>query len=137
MKKDFTKYTAKLRALDGDFDDVFIKDVGSLSKFIDKKKGRPETDIIVDYFDDDSYWYRLYKSGWIEQGGTFKATAATTTVTLLKEMDRLDYCVEGNYQSTTDNQYGQCYNLTTTNFTIKTYSAKTLNWQVKGFIKKG
>lgn len=136
MKKDFTKYTAKLRALDGDFDDVIIKDVGSLSNFINEKISRPDTDIIVEYFENDSYWYRLYKSGWIEQGGTFKATAGTTTITLLKEMDRADYLVDANYQSTTDNQYGQCYTLTTTNFVIKTYSGKILNWQVKGFIKK-
>ena len=55
----------------------------------------------------------------------------------LEEMDRLDYFVDGNYQSTTDNQYGQCYAPTTTSFVIKTYSGKVINWQVKGFIKKG
>lgn len=134
MNNKFTKHAARYKAIRGDFGNVYIKNVGSLSEYIDKNY--PNSDKVIDYFEDGSYWYRLYDSGWIEQGGTFTATAGTTVVTLLKEMYTANYFVDGNYQNSTDSQYGQCYNLTTTNFTMKTYASRTLNWQVKGFIKK-
>ena len=36
-------------------------------------------------------WYRLYKSGWVEQGGKMATAGTNTTVQLLKEMDNTTY----------------------------------------------
>ena len=41
-------------------------------------------------------WYRLYKSGWLEQGGRHYgfdslSTSAETTITMIKEMDNTNY----------------------------------------------
>lgn len=36
-------------------------------------------------------WYRLYKSGWVEQGGKITTAGVDTTVQLLKEMDNTTY----------------------------------------------
>ena len=91
------------------------------------------TDAIIDYqrpTSQNNYtWYRLYRSGWIEQGG--KATS--TTITLIKEM------ADGNYSVSMTQISGSAYaaepqNLTTTGFTYYQYqSIYNAYWEVKGF----
>ena len=50
-----------------------------------------EMDYVVErYADSEGNWYRVYKSGWVEQGGY---STATTTVTLLKPMADTQYTV--------------------------------------------
>lgn len=57
-------------------------------------------DYVVERYNDGTNWYRVYKSGWVEQGGktsNFTNTAASTsdpkTVSLLKEMKDNKYSV--------------------------------------------
>lgn len=57
-----------------------------------------EADYVVESYSDDSgNWYRVYKSGWLEQGGTFTTTSTTTAtsykVNLLKPMSNSFYYV--------------------------------------------
>lgn len=128
MKK-YSKTSAKLRAIIGDVkNDIIVDGVGSLSSRLSRAK-----DKITEYHYSDGNWYRLYESGWCEQGGTFTATSSTTIITLPIEMSDINYFASGNYQNSADNFYSQCYDFTTTTVTMKTYSDKTINWQVKGF----
>ena len=43
--------------------------------------------------DDDPSWYRLYKSGWVEQGGMVEKTANPTYAVFQKQMANTSYCV--------------------------------------------
>ena len=59
-------------------------------------------DYVVDSYNDaNGNWYRVYKSGWVEQGGISATVSATAqqrfTVTLLKPMLSNSYSVLGNY----------------------------------------
>ena len=61
-------------------------------------------DYIIDYGEssDKTQWYRLWKSGWIEQGGNY--TGATgSTITLIKSFSNMNYIL------TYANWSGTCY----------------------------
>jgi hypothetical protein len=86
--------------------------------------------IIESYLDDDGYWYRLYKSGWLEQGGVKRSSP----ITLLKSFKDTNYTVLAqrgyNHQA-----YSCCccYNKTTTTFDIREEnSATAVSWYVCG-----
>ena len=81
MKK-YTIATASLRALEANFDKLSVGEFGDISDYLQKKDG----DTLVDSFYSDDCWYRIYESGWVEQGGSFTPTAATTIVSLPIEM---------------------------------------------------
>lgn len=58
----------------------------ALSGKVDLPSGKTQADIdyvTESYHDEDGNWYRVYKSGWVEQGGSF-ASASTVTVSFLK-----------------------------------------------------
>lgn len=80
---------------------------------------------------DNGYtWYRKYKSGWVEQGGT----NGTTTVTLPVEMQNTKYTIIHGNTSGTYEQL-MVYEKTTTGFKGKNSNAGgtvTFNWQVSG-----
>ena len=88
----------------------------------------------------DPTWYRLYASGWIEQGGKASVTNANswTTVTLVKTMLNTDYFVSNSLFS--DDAYwanqqplyvGQ---KTTTSFLARcNQNTSFVMWEVKGF----
>lgn len=130
MKK-YIKSSANLKAIQGDIDNVIVDGVGDLSTYLNRNE-----DKVVEQYYDNGWWYRVYESGWCEQGGWGKFNAATVTVTFLKEMRDVSYFASGNYQASTSNYYSQCYNFTTTSMTLKAYNPSTVNWQVKGFIAK-
>ena len=130
MKK-YTKSSVSLKALQGDIDNVIVDGVGDLSTYLNRNE-----DKVVEQHYEYGLWYRLYESGWCEQGGTTFVTASTLTVTFLKEMRDVSYFASGNYYGSTTNYYSQCYNFTTTSMTLKTYNSSRVNWQVKGFIAK-
>ena len=87
----------------------------------------------------DATWYRLYKSGWIEQGGQYnQAASAWTTITLLKEMADLSYrvIISQQFNDTVYFKNATCgaYVYSTTEMKISCYSnAGQMNWEVKGF----
>lgn len=127
MKK-YTIATASLRALEANFDKLSIGEFGDVSEYLQNKDG----DTLIDSFYSDDCWYRIYASGWVEQGGSFTPTASTTIVSLPIEMQDNVYYAHANHKSNTGTYYGQCYNLTTTAMTIKTASGYDICWEVKG-----
>lgn len=75
----------------------------------------------------DGSWYRLWSSGWLEQGGKIViTTSAVKTVSFSKQFKNTDYTI--NYTNTSSasgtlqQRYASVYNLTTTGFT--TYAIK-------------
>lgn len=80
-------------------------------------------------------WYRKYKSGWVEQGGTLPAQA-TVTATLPIEMSDNNYQVlltGGLFASTTsDIRVKYVQTRTTTSFTASANSSIAYMWQVSG-----
>ena len=93
----------------------------------------------------DPSWYRLYKSGWIEQGGLFhsSSTAGGTinTIILMKEMANSSYTVLlglGDDASNNTNVYTWHTARTPTSVNIMTNLVGTTVgtcWEVKGYIK--
>ena len=97
-------------------------------------------DFVIETWRDGSNWYRLYNSGWIEQGGIGGAATTTYAVTLHKEMADANYHV--NLTSCAHSTVAYtiiCNNRTTTSFEIygggDGAKASTKMWEVKGFIK--
>lgn len=79
--------------------------------------------VVESYSDDDGNWYRVYKSGWVEQGGDSGTYTnnQTKTITLLKAFENTNYIVIPiNTNVTADNYYTyQPNSLSATNFQIK------------------
>ena len=81
-------------------------------------------------------WYRLYKSGWVEQGGQLLNTSGSNgTVTFLVEMK------DTSYYATIQAYNSGSYPLLITTFTTTSFSY-TGNvgknwWQVKGMSAQG
>ena len=99
-------------------------------------------DYVVESYNDGTNWYRLYKSGWCEQGGELTSVAAdtSTSVNLLKPYANTNYSVlitaTGGKRSTTQFTNGQTvYSRTTTGFVMWTsdYSFGRI-WQAKGYM---
>ena len=88
-------------------------------------------------------WYRLYKSGWVEQGGFCSGTAENNPVTLAIEMKDTEYTIVAtNMQTTAVDAWGWIVvsrdSQTTTGFSLggrqgsgNTTPVRT-NWQVSG-----
>lgn len=92
---------------------------------------------ITETYRNGDSWYRIYSDGWCEQGGATVASGSaetTVTVSLLKQFPTTDYHVFGSYQASSLNMYGQCYNLTTSGFTQRTYGGKRCSWFACGYI---
>lgn len=93
-------------------------------------------DPVVDYkipTDEDPRWYRLYKSGWIEQGGDL-----TATVEFLKPMQDTNYTILlGQSGSSSSASVGRSTWLvkSTTSFTASVITET--DWEVKGQVYKG
>ncbi|MBR2864676.1 MAG: hypothetical protein IKC13_00135 [Elusimicrobiaceae bacterium] len=52
-------------------------------------------DYVVESYRNGTSWYRVYKSGWVEQGGRVSSSSEQTIkVTLLKPMSDNKYCVQ-------------------------------------------
>ena len=83
----------------------------------------------------DHGWYRYYKSGWVEQGGTLSAQQ-TVTATLPIEMSDNNYQVlltAGPYATTAvDIRVRYVQTRTTTSFTASSFSKIAYMWQVTG-----
>lgn len=99
-----------------------------------------QSDFVIETFKDGTSWYRLYNSGWIEQGGEGGDAATTYSVTLHKEMADTNYSVNlTSYNYENSNYNLVCNNKTTTGFEIygngTGAKAVTKGWEVKGFIK--
>lgn len=94
---------------------------------------------------DNNYtWYRKYKSGWVEQGGsadTTQSVANTITIILPVEMSDTRYTVVGMEYSSGNGTGGYTNpgfcNKTTTSFDFRGVAASSItannyDWEVKG-----
>ena len=89
-------------------------DVNQLSNALQQKvdlpdgKNQGDLDFVVEFQAPDPSngykWYRLYKSGWIEQGGTASGVTGgnKTYVTLPKQMADTNYFVTSSIKANTD-----------------------------------
>lgn len=107
----------------------------ALSGKVDLAPGVTQADVdyVIETYTSGTSWYRIYKSGWCEQGGRINNT--NTYVTLLQTMADTDYTItmcseNGNYQTTcVENN-----TITTTGFRIVSggWSGNYTWWQVAG-----
>ena len=100
-------------------------------------------DYVVETYSNGTEWYRVYKSGWIEQGGRFYNNSNTVnTINLHKKMKDTKYIclinhgISGAYISQICGSYtDEPHSFTTTSFKASTYNSVGLNyiqWVVKG-----
>lgn len=96
--------------------------------------------------DNNSTWYREYKSGWVEQGGmwsTSEQTSATKSITLPVEMKDGLYWADVSGMGKIGNQGAYVgYSIssrTTTQLKITVYNSASgkASWMVKGYKKVG
>ena len=104
-----------------------------------------DADYVVESWEDGTEWYRLYKSGWVEQGGKYIWDGSTTTpreipITLYKEMFNTLYTVHTTSSNYTAAGYFPWVNsITTTGFIL--YASGTagvrsdLFWRACGKVK--
>ena len=72
----------------------------------------------VDYVVESQYptaennytWYRLYKSGWVEQGGVIGTSSTYRTVNLLKSYNDTNYTLTIAYTGTITDTSNMAYN---------------------------
>lgn len=94
----------------------------------------------------DPTWYRLYKSGWIEQGGYYAnqytgTSSGTPSISLIKTMRDTNYYISRTPRwtesQTSDNLWYMGYQTKTVNsFSVKVYGLSYLigfEWEVKGY----
>lgn len=79
-------------------------------------------------------WYRLYKSGWVEQGGEYQGSVLMT-ITLPIQMKNDKYysnanCIDNLSVSINDNEFP--YSPTATSFRCEPSGNRTFRWEVKG-----
>ena len=83
-------------------------------------------------------WYRLYASGWIEQGGAFATVSGSyfnENVVFPKEMANIGYCCNIATSASGDAFTTVISSKSTTGFTVMRLlnaSAYYANWQVSG-----
>ena len=120
--------------------------IGQLSEALNDKSDRDlrnvdttaKADAVIDYQEPTSAnnytWYRKYKSGWVEQGGTITATGSYTTTTFPVAFSNNKYTLFAvNHHNTTSawsNRFG--YDKTATGFTWVADSNVTEDWRAEG-----
>ena len=95
---------------------------------------------VIQTYRNGASWYRIYSDGWCEQGGKVTpsgSSATTSTIVYLKPFLNTNYFIVANYGSSSSNQYGQCYDLTTTQCTTKSYGGATNSWYACGQLAAG
>lgn len=92
--------------------------------------------VVESYSDESGNWYRVYKSGWVAQGGITASLAGSSgeTVTFLKPMADAKYST--NIPSTPGGVFtgSGVYNKTTTSMQVANTSQSTvqLSWRIEG-----
>lgn len=89
-------------------------------------------DYVVESYNDGTNWYRLYKSGWVEQGGVTSVLSGEGTVTLLKPFDSANYSILVTIQE--PSAVGQIHIRvkTETSFIIYTSASCNRSWYASG-----
>lgn len=97
---------------------------------------RNEADYVVESYKNGSNWYRIYKSGWIEQGGIITVNGdSTTTISLLKAYKDTLYSVTHALKTVIARYDPAITNTSIDSFTITYPSAggdAIVSWEAKG-----
>lgn len=114
------------------YEDLNIKANTSLSNVASN------IDYVVESYNDGTNWYRVYKSGWVEQGGfvSGKGNTVLTTINLPKPMKDANYIVLQTAITTSNNASSDGYisvqGVTSTSFKIYIWSIISKYWYVCG-----
>lgn len=133
------EYRAMVQLANGATDEALITATSAIQQ-IGNKVDRSEADYVVEtYADDNGNWYRVYKSGWVEQGGNQTLGSANTWVgiTLLKQMANTNYTIRANISGEATNFYDVkvgniSKNTRTTAYFIASNANTGVTWEVKG-----
>jgi hypothetical protein len=132
---DVPKYRMMYFKLGNTFINEEQMDAANLSNKIDRVwESWQEADYVVESYSNGTEWYRLYKSGWIEQGGK-NASGSSVTVSLHLPFIDTNYNLQLSFYGT-GNGYPPCIReKTTTSFTIYSGGAasKSGDWYACGF----
>ena len=79
---------------------------------------------------DDPTWYRVYKSGWVEQGGIISPSSAWSTINLLKPYANTQYIILAAVINGNTDAGVTIKNKTISSFAI--YQNVEQNWEAKG-----
>ena len=106
---------------------------------IDLKNVSSNIDYVVESYRNGTEWYKIYKSGWVEQGGTLDGNppsnagpGGTFTINFLKPFANTNYTVTGACSYTASNQN---VNLNFSEFNVdsmKAYSNNGQFWRAEG-----
>lgn len=113
----------------------------ALSGKVDLASGVSQNDVdyVIESYQNGTSWYRVYKSGWCEQGG-IGANATAGTIQLLKEMADTNYNIIG-FGGLVDTIGGQTIDtITTTSFSWSSYVRGmfvSYYWRVSGYATTG
>ena len=91
--------------------------------------------VVESWKDTNSYdFYRVYKSGWVEQGGKLTASAGASTSTFLKPFATsiYNFQVSPGYSSTSGNDIGFSSTMTDTTFSIYSPTQVDVYWYACG-----
>jgi hypothetical protein len=100
-----------------------------------------DSHIVIDFQEpsaENGYiWYRLYKDGWVEQGGQIAVSGDNVAVTLPVEMADANYPVIGGVLDASAANGWRYANRTTTGFTKMLIGNTNCggSWQVSGMAK--
>lgn len=123
--------------------------IGALAEQLNNKmdlptgKSQSDVDYVVESkfpTEDDPSWYRVYKSGWLEQGGRVQKTSTELNVTMTKAFADVSYAlsVTACYPGSGDSTVVVRINTTVTtssSFRIQaswTSSSGYIQWEAKG-----
>lgn len=129
-------------------DDINVNMIADqLSKKVDlpDNKGQDGIDYVVEWknpTESDPTWYRVYKSGWVEQGGrVFYGTEGDFTINFPKEMADNLYCSQitlygdtSAYNNPIYATHMTCWNMTTNSMVTKRWNGQSVQqmWKVSG-----
>lgn len=97
-------------------------------------------DYVVESYNNGTSWYRVYKSGWVEQGGRTAKNISSTTVTFLKEMANTNYFVSATIHHDTTGGTGgfdkgtgaNTFTTTSMGIDMPASGNYSTSWEVKG-----
>ena len=99
VKPDSVRYRAMVQLANEATDEALITATSALQQ-IANKVDRSEADYVVETYQDGTEWYRVYKSGWIEQGGVVKKGSSLgdgetwdQTIPFLKPFKNTNYSI--------------------------------------------
>lgn len=100
---------------------------------------KPENIVVVETYQNDESWYRIWSDGWCEQGGYYVPTSVTSIIGLLKSYINTKYSITtGMYYKSNTSIYSAVVGVTKTKTDFSIYIPTTdyrVYWQTCGYIK--